>query len=119
MFRTIPKRLFSTIRPLQLSYQTSFKPMLAEKGFAGAVGNTPLIKLNKLSKATGRNIFGKAEWMNPGGSVKDRAALWLVERAEERGWIKPGGTIVEVLPVTLVLVWLISVVPRVTNVLFS
>ena len=95
MFRTIPKRLFSTIRPLQLSYQTSFKPMLAEKGFAGAVGNTPLIKLNKLSKETGRNIFGKAEWMNPGGSVKDRAALWLIERAEERGWIKPGGTIVE------------------------
>ncbi|VEU23259.1 DEKNAAC104381 [Brettanomyces naardenensis] len=79
----------------RLSYDATFKPLVSEKGLAGAVGNTPLLKLNKLSKETGRNIWGKAEWMNPGGSVKDRAALWLIENAEKRGLIKPGGTIVE------------------------
>ena len=49
--------------------------------FAGAIGNTPLIRLNRLSEETGCEILGKAEFMNPGGSVKDRAALWMVQGA--------------------------------------
>ncbi|GAA6052071.1 hypothetical protein JCM3770_006615 [Rhodotorula araucariae] len=64
-------------------------------GFVGAVGNTPLIRINSLSEQTGCEILGKAEFMNPGGSVKDRAALGLVKWAENTGRIKPGGTIVE------------------------
>lgn len=64
-------------------------------GFKSSVGNTPLIKLEKLSAMTGCNIMVKAEFMNPGGSVKDRAALYLIKDAEERGLITPGGTIVE------------------------
>jgi cysteine synthase len=59
------------------------------------IGNTPLIRLNHLSDATGCEILGKAEFMNPGGSVKDRAALGMVRDAERRGTLKPGGTIVE------------------------
>ncbi len=64
-------------------------------GFAGAIGNTPLIRLSKLSKETGCEILGKAEFLNPGGSVKDRAALFIVRDAERRGTLKPGGTVVE------------------------
>lgn len=64
-------------------------------GFVGAVGNTPLIRLNKISDATGCEVLGKAEFMEPGGSVKDRAALFVVKDAEERGLIKPRGTVVE------------------------
>jgi cysteine synthase A len=64
-------------------------------GFVGAVGNTPLIRLNALSEATGCEILGKAEFMNPGGSVKDRAALGILQEAEEQGLLKPGGTVVE------------------------
>jgi cysteine synthase A len=64
-------------------------------GFAGAVGNTPLIRLKRLSEETGCEILGKAEFLNPGGSVKDRAALWIVRDAERRGALKPGGTVVE------------------------
>jgi cysteine synthase A len=60
-----------------------------------AIGNTPLIRLNKLSEQTGCEILGKAEFMNPGGSVKDRAALYVVKNAEELGLLKPGGTVVE------------------------
>ncbi|MBL8224766.1 MAG: cysteine synthase A [Chromatiales bacterium] len=59
------------------------------------IGNTPLIRLNRLSDETGCEILGKAEFMNPGGSVKDRAALGIVRDAERRGLLKPGGTIVE------------------------
>ena len=65
------------------------------EGFAGAVGNTPLIRLAKLSAETGCEILGKAEFLNPGGSVKDRAALYIVQDAERRGTLKPGGTVVE------------------------
>ena len=64
-------------------------------GFVGAVGGTPLIRLARLSEETGCEIFGKAEFMNPGGSVKDRAALYIVLDAERRGVLKPGGTVVE------------------------
>ncbi len=59
------------------------------------VGNTPLIRLNRLSELTGCEILGKAEFMNPGGSVKDRAALGMIQHAEEAGLLKRGGTIVE------------------------
>ncbi len=64
-------------------------------GFHGTVGNTPLIRLNGLSAETGCEILGKAEFLNPGGSVKDRAALYIVDDAERRGALKPGGTVVE------------------------
>ncbi|GHJ87800.1 hypothetical protein NliqN6_4202 [Naganishia liquefaciens] len=64
-------------------------------GFVGAVGNTPLIRLSKLSEETGCNILAKAEFMSPGGSIKDRAALFLVKDAEAKGLLKPGGTVVE------------------------
>jgi cysteine synthase A len=64
-------------------------------GFVGAVGWTPLIELPKLSAALGRTILGKAEYLNPGGSVKDRAARGIVEDFEERGLLRAGGTIVE------------------------
>jgi cysteine synthase len=64
-------------------------------GFVGTVGNTPLIRLNSFSEETGCNILGKAEFLNPGGSVKDRAALYIIKDAEERGLLKPGGTVVE------------------------
>ena len=62
---------------------------------AAAVGNTPLIRLNSASKATGCEILGKAEFMNPGQSVKDRAALYIIKAAVASGALKPGGTIVE------------------------
>ena len=64
-------------------------------GFSEAVGNTPLIRLRKASEETGCNILGKAEFLNPGGSVKDRAALQIVLDAEERGDLQPGGVVVE------------------------
>ena len=64
-------------------------------GFVGAVGETPLIRLHGLSELTGCEILGKAEFMNPGGSVKDRAALGILLEAEQEGLLKPGGTVVE------------------------
>ena len=64
-------------------------------GFIGTIGNTPLIRLEGPSKATGCEILGKAEFLNPGGSVKDRAAIAIVRDAERRGLLRPGGTIVE------------------------
>ncbi|MBD1920655.1 cysteine synthase A [Microcoleus sp. FACHB-831] len=66
-----------------------------KKGFLEAVGNTPLIRLNSFSDETGCEILGKAEFLNPGGSVKDRAALYIIKDAEEKGLLKPGGTVVE------------------------
>ena len=60
-----------------------------------AIGNTPLIRLRRASEETGCEILGKAEFLNPGQSVKDRAALWIVRAAEREGSLKPGGTIVE------------------------
>ncbi len=64
-------------------------------GFSEAIGNTPLIRLRKASEITGCTILGKAEFANPGGSVKDRAALAIVEDAERRGTLRPGGVVVE------------------------
>ena len=64
-------------------------------GVTGAVGRTPLIRLRKASERTGCDILGKAEFMNPGGSVKDRAALYILLDAERRGDLRPGGLVVE------------------------
>jgi cysteine synthase A len=64
-------------------------------GFVDAIGNTPLILLKKASELTGCRILGKAEVLNPGGSVKDRAALGIIQDAEEKGLLRPGGIIVE------------------------
>jgi cysteine synthase A len=66
-----------------------------QNGFVGTVGNTPLIRLNSFSDETGCEILGKAEFLNPGGSVKDRAALYIIEDAEAQGHLRPGGTVVE------------------------
>lgn len=66
-----------------------------KNGFVGTVGNTPLIRLHSFSEETGCEILGKAEFLNPGGSVKDRAALYIIKDAEEKGLLKPGGTVVE------------------------
>src|SRR4051812_49925353 len=60
-----------------------------------SIGRTPLIRLKGASELTGCEILGKAEFMNPGGSVKDRAALFIIKDAEERGVLRPGGVIVE------------------------
>ncbi|KAL8865658.1 MAG: hypothetical protein Q9198_009219, partial [Flavoplaca austrocitrina] len=64
-------------------------------GFVGAIGNTPMIRMKRLSDETGCEVLGKAEFQNPGGSVKDRAALYVVKDAEEKGQLRPGGTVVE------------------------
>jgi cysteine synthase A len=69
--------------------------MDVKDGFVGTVGNTPLIRLNSFSEETGCEILGKAEFLNPGGSVKDRAALYIIQDAEAKGLLKPGGTVVE------------------------
>lgn len=64
-------------------------------GFIETIGNTPLIRLHAVSEASGCEILGKAEFMNPGGSIKDRAAWWMIREAEKDGSLQPGGTIVE------------------------
>jgi len=69
--------------------------MSIRDGFIGTVGDTPLIRLARLSEETGCEILGKAEFLNPGGSVKDRAALFIIRDAERRGALKAGGTVVE------------------------
>ena len=69
--------------------------MTSPQTLLSAIGNTPLIRLNAASDATGCDIYGKAEFMNPGGSVKDRAAIAIIADAEEKGDLRPGGLIVE------------------------
>jgi cysteine synthase A len=69
--------------------------MTIHSDLASAIGNTPLIRLRRLSEETGCEILGKAEFMNPGQSVKDRAALYIIRDAVEKGLLRPGGTIVE------------------------
>src|SRR5258707_6070084 len=69
--------------------------MQIRNGIAEAIGNTPLIKLKRASEETGCTILGKAEFMNPGQSVKDRAALFIIEDAVKTGRLRPGGVIVE------------------------
>ncbi|MGJ5086383.1 cysteine synthase A [Bradyrhizobium sp. HKCCYLRH1065] len=69
--------------------------MTIHNDVVAAIGNTPLIKLKRASEATGCTILGKAEFMNPGQSVKDRAGKWMILEAERRGDLKPGGLVVE------------------------
>ncbi|MDB5566722.1 MAG: Pyridoxal-5-phosphate-dependent enzyme beta subunit, partial [Tardiphaga sp.] len=69
--------------------------MNINKDVVEAIGNTPLIRLKRASELTGCNILGKAEFMNPGGSVKDRAALFIIRDAMARGTLRPGGAVVE------------------------
>src|SRR6202046_3687254 len=69
--------------------------MSIRNGFTDTIGNTPLIRLRLAREETCCTILGKAEFLNPGGSVKDRAALYIVKDAEERGLLRPGGVIVE------------------------
>ena len=69
--------------------------MQISDGIVGAIGNTPLIRLKRASEATGCTILGKAEFMNPGQSVKDRAALFIIQDAVRRGTLRPGGVVVE------------------------
>src|SRR5918911_3889110 len=66
-----------------------------QEDLAAAIGQTPLIRLRGASRATGCTILGKAEFMNPGGSVKDRAGKWIILEAEKRGDLKPGGLVLE------------------------
>src|SRR3954466_7232572 len=60
-----------------------------------AIGNTPIVRLNRVAQGIPAQIYGKLEFMNPGGSIKDRIGWWMIEDAERKGIIKPGGTIVE------------------------
>jgi len=75
--------------------KTSISWSFPRKGFCDTIGKTPLIYLKNVSSETGCSIFAKAEFMNPGGSVKDRAAYYIIKDAEERGVLQPSGTIVE------------------------
>jgi cysteine synthase A len=70
-------------------------PMTSHSSVLDVIGNTPLIRLKGASEATGCEIFGKAEFLNPGQSVKDRAALYIIREAEKKGLLRPGGVIVE------------------------
>src|SRR5438552_6418440 len=72
-----------------------YRNMRSSKDVVGAIGNTPLIALKRASQATGCTILGKAEFMNPGQSVKDRPARQMILEAEKRGELKPGGLVVE------------------------
>src|ERR1700682_1209130 len=69
--------------------------MNVRSGFLECIGNTPLIRLRAASDLTGCDIYGKSEFLNPGGSIKDRAALAIINDAEQRGHLRPGGVIVE------------------------
>ncbi|CAL3970106.1 hypothetical protein PZA11_006398 [Diplocarpon coronariae] len=97
-FTTTARRAVQTASQLEAANQYGVGVSMAQgtvKGLTGAIGNTPLIRLNHISDTTGCEVLGKAEFMNPGGSIKDRAALYVVQDAEERGLLKPGGTVVE------------------------
>ncbi|KAL2845293.1 tryptophan synthase beta subunit-like PLP-dependent enzyme [Aspergillus pseudoustus] len=100
MFRQSIRRFGTTALRNSVSAETAYGIRVSSaqgvvNGLTEAIGNTPLIRLKRLSEQTGCNILGKAEFQNPGGSVKDRAALYVVKDAEERGLLKPGGTVVE------------------------
>src|SRR5678815_5607972 len=82
-------------RLMPLFRGSQVRAMNIKRDVTAAIGNTPLLKLKRASELTGCTILGKAEFMNPGQSVKDRAALYIVEDAVARGKLRPGGTIVE------------------------
>ena len=69
--------------------------MIVDGDITQLIGNTPLIKLKKISEVTGCDVYGKAEFLNPGQSVKDRTAMGIIRQAERDGSLEPGGTIVE------------------------
>ena len=88
-------RLFAHRPMLRRKPQGTIATMSIKSDVPAAIGNTPLIKLHRASELTGCTILGKAEFMNPGQSVKDRAALFIIQDAVKRGALKPGGVIVE------------------------
>src|SRR5690242_12578997 len=90
-----PRREIMTAQRSEPRQSTSTQLMDIRNGFVEAIGNTPLIRLPWFSALSGCEIWGKAEFLNPGGSVKDRAALAIVKDAEQRGALRPGGVIVE------------------------
>jgi threonine synthase len=92
--RTENKKNYCTSKTVLSSSQFS-QWVGVKSGFEATVGNTPLIKLKSIGKETGCDILVKAEFMNPGGSVKDRAALAIIQDAEKKGLLKPGGTVIE------------------------
>ncbi|KAI9827691.1 MAG: Cysteine synthase 1 [Sarea resinae] len=97
-FATSARRAAETLSQMEGPNSYGIKVSTAQgtvDGFIGAIGNTPLMHLKALSKETGCTILGKSEFQNPGGSVKDRAALYVVKDAEERGLLHAGGTVVE------------------------
>lgn len=88
----------AAMRSLQISANLQFVPPfvpLVADGLSEAIGNTPLLRLPRISDLVGRNIWTKVEYMNPGGSIKDRAAKFILDDAERKGLIQPGGTVVE------------------------
>ncbi|EDU44051.1 cysteine synthase (O-acetylserine (Thiol)-lyase) [Pyrenophora tritici-repentis Pt-1C-BFP] len=106
MFRTAARSIAASawrnaesFSQIEAAHQTAINISKAQgigqRGFIDAIGKTPLIRLKRLSEETGCNVLGKAEFQNPGGSVKDRAALFVVENAERQGLLKPGGTVIE------------------------
>ncbi len=93
---TIPTFVRPSIRCLASAYLVRYaEAMLVQKDSLALIGNTPLVRLAGPSEETGCDIYAKCEFANPGASVKDRAALFIVNDAEEKGLLKPGGTIVE------------------------
>ncbi|KAF2754747.1 PALP-domain-containing protein [Pseudovirgaria hyperparasitica] len=106
MFRTSVRRFTTTAwrsaeaiaqmeTRIKRNIEISKAQRIAQRGLVDAIGNTPLIRMNHISDQTGCEILGKAEYQNPGGSVKDRAALFVVEHAEKQGLLRAGGTVVE------------------------
>ena len=66
-----------------------------QESILSSIGNTPLVRLNSVTEGIRTPVYGKCEFMNPGGSIKDRIGNWMIEDAERRGVLKPGGTIIE------------------------
>lgn len=95
MIRGLRQQLRNISISTNPEFKAPFIPLTSENGISNAIGNTPLLKLPTISQEIGRNIYAKAEFMNPGGSIKDRAALFIIKDAEAKGLIKPGGTIIE------------------------
>ncbi|GJP44031.1 hypothetical protein CLOM_g3423 [Closterium sp. NIES-68] len=89
----------TAVRAAMAGAEAAKRPFVGDlgvrSGFVDAIGNTPLIRLNRASEETGCEIYGKAEFLNPGGSVKDRAALYIIKAAEASGELREGGVIVE------------------------
>ena len=92
-FSALPERMPSTT--FSFLFLVRVLCMHIRDGLVDAIGNTPLIKLERASALTGCTILGKAEFINPGQSVKDRAGKWMILEAEKRGELKPGGLVVE------------------------